>query len=439
MFSYTTLLVLSGTSVLGFISGVVGAFMLLRRRALLGDVISHATLPGIALSIIFLGSGAGEAFREYKFEIVFISGAVSGAVGLLFLRIIRAYTHLKEDVALALTLSVFFGFGIAVLGVLQQIGGMYASGVEAYLYGKATSLTRKDLVVSLWLSALVVISIILLYRPLLLISFDASYAKIKGYSLFWYDLALFVLILAVCMLGLQAVGIILMLALLVIPAASMRFWTKSFSQVIWGAGIFGAMGAATGSFISARFESVPSGPSIVLSLVFFFICSVLFGSVRGFLWGWFSEYAFSKRIMDEHLLRFWFEALEKLSSDEISKLDVREVPMTIEELMEFQAFANKKTLLKALRKLQKGDYVVALSNDRYCLSKKGYLEAEKLVHQHRLWELFLLEYADIAPSMVDRGADRIEHVLEPHIVRELERLLSENKEKARVLKSPHPI
>lgn len=436
---YNSLLVFLGTSVLGFAGGLVGSFMLLRRRALLGDVISHAMLPGIALIMLLFATGVLDGLEEFRFSIVFGAGALSGGAGLVLFYLVRNFTRLKDDVALSLSLSVFFGFGIVLLSFLQQVGGLYASGVEGYLYGKAASLIRQDVIYGIILTIIVTLLIAVFFRIFVLISFDSAFARCKGYAVGFYDTVLFTLILAVCMVGLQAVGIMLMLALLIIPPSSMRFWTGRLVPSVWGAAILGAFSGFTGSVISAYYADIPSGPSIVLSSCLFFLVSVLFGSHQGILWRLISHRRFIKKMDREHLLRHWFEFLEDKAERHLELSDIDQMPLTQEELSNLSISKGYSALSAVITYLQRAGLIRQIPGGSYFFTRQGFVEAERLVHQHRLWELFLVKYADIAPSMVDRGADRIEHVLESHIIRELEDLLIKEGGCTSLPKSPHPI
>ncbi|HMO19170.1 MAG TPA: metal ABC transporter permease [Oligoflexia bacterium] len=441
---YNTLVVFLGTSLLGFSSGVVGAFMLLRRRALLGDVISHSMLPGIVIAILILSSGSLDSIifansDGSKYLLVFFAGSLSGGGGLLLFYLVRTFSKLKDDVALSLSLSVFFGFGIVLLSILQQIGGVYASGVEGYLYGKASSLLRQDVYFSFGLALIVTGIVVTLFRPFCLVSFDAPFARFQGYRVSIYDALLYLLILAVCMIGLQAVGVMLMLALLVVPAATMRFWTGRLTFSIWGAGFIGALCSIIGSYISANYADIPSGPAIVLSACCIFMLSVFFGGYQGVLWNIITNWRFVKRMNREHFLRHCFELLEKRKGAHIELSEIDTMGITRAELDKLNTSKGYGNLINLLKSLSKSGLVRYSPDGKCYFTRNGYIEAERLVHQHRLWEMFLVKYADIAPSMVDQRADRIEHVLEPHIIRELEELLKNENQQISIPRSPHPI
>jgi manganese/zinc/iron transport system permease protein len=438
MFTYTFLLILGGTAFLGFASGVVGSIMVVRRTALLGDVISHAMVPGIAVVLLLYSLEYLHISAHEQYMILYAGGVLSGVLGLVLLHGIRRHTVLKNDAGLAIVLSVLFGLGISILGIVQQSPGIYVAAIESYLYGNAAGLRIADVYTGAGLCLLVVITVSVCYRPFFLISFDQAYARLKGISVGVYEFLYFSLVLLVCVLGIQTVGVLLLLALLIIPAVTMRFWTHSFSGILWGAGLLGAFSASAGTYVSSLLHSVPSGPAIVMTAVFLFLVSFLIAPRRGIVWNALRDRRYQKRSIREHIFRFWFEHLEKSHGRTGEYGYMKDVVLTKEEICAFEASLPSRKLAKLLHELITLGYVVERAEGKFSLSPRGVLEAERIVHQHRLWELFLLEYADIAPEMIDRSADRIEHVLEPDIVRELEALLAQN-ESAHVIKSPHPI
>lgn len=437
IFSYNFYMILAGTALLGFASGLIGAFLVVRRTALIGDVITHAMVPGVAVALLYLTLIGTSDSGISHFAFLFLGGIVSGALGLLALFSIKKHTRLKNDAALAIVLGVFFGVGVSILGLVQQVGGEYVAGVETYLYGSATSIQRNDVILSAGMSLFLILSIFLFYRPFLLMSFDPGYAKQKGFRAGMYESLYYGLVLLVCMLGVRVLGVLLMLALLLVPAASMRFWTQSFKVMLWGASLLGAFSAILGTISSAYFEGMPSGPLIVICAVMIFFISFLFAPARGFFWLKISRQKQNRKIEKEHLLRFWFEYLEKRNGKTLKHDYMREECLTSVEILRWEDSSSKK-LLKMLERLVSEGLLVKRGEDRFSLSDIGVMEAERVVRQHRLWEMFLLKHADIAPSMIDRSADRIEHVIDQKIVRELERLLAE-EDALQVIDSPHPL
>jgi manganese/zinc/iron transport system permease protein len=276
---YNTRVVVLGVAALGVACGLVGTFMLLRKRALMGDALSHATFPGICLAFIVFQLAFGTGGKSLP---VLLAGAlVTGILGVLCVLLIRSQTRIKEDAAMGIVLSVFFGFGTALRGVIQKMPGANSAGLDSFIYGKTASMVASDA----WtIGAVALVSsvvVIVLYKELKLLCFDDHFARGIGRSVATLDIALMGLMTIVTVVGLQAVGLILVIALLIIPPAAARFWTDRLGVTAVVSAVIGALSAVAGALISAVVVNVPSGAIIVLVAAGVFIFSLVFGTKRG--------------------------------------------------------------------------------------------------------------------------------------------------------------
>ena len=199
-----------------------------------------------------------------------VGGALSGSLGVLAILALRRWTPLKEDTAMGCVLSVFFGAGMALWGIVQKQPAGHAAGLETFIYGKAASMILGDV---LWIgvvAVLVVLGCVLLFKELKLLCFDDAFAGARGLPVLGLDLVLMGMVVAVCIVGLQAVGLILMIALLVIPAASARFWVTDLKAMVVVSTLFGGVCGWLGAISSGLFADLPSGAMIVLA------CSSMF-------------------------------------------------------------------------------------------------------------------------------------------------------------------
>lgn len=415
---YNTRLVVLAVAMLGIAAGVVGTFMLLRKRALLGDALSHATLPGVGLAFI-LATLAGTDGKSLP---VLLAGAlVMGMVGAGTILLIRRHTRLKEDAALGITLSVFFGAGAALLGVIQQMGLSSAAGLQTYIYGSTASMIASDAIFIAVAAGIVVAACMLLFKELKLLCFDAGFAQGQGLPVGLLDTALAGLMVLVVVVGLQAVGLILIVAMLIIPAAAARFWTERLLPMTATAAGIGATSAAFGSAVTALYPDLPSGAMIVLVALAAFIFSALAAPARGAIPRALRRRTLNRRIDSQHLLRAMYETLEESAA-------THRVGMSPTEGVDFDDLLQRRSwgvwkLTRLLHRAQRDGLVLATRNGRWRLTQRGADAAERIVRNHRLWELYLITYADVAPNHVDRDADRIEHVLSPTLISELEALL----------------
>ena len=246
---YNTRIVLLGTILFGACGGVVGSFTLLRKKSLVGDVASHAAMPGIFLAYLILesispGSGKSPVW-------LLVGAAVSSACGLLCAGMIQRTRLIKEDAALGIVLSVFFGFGIVLMSVVQSLPSGSSAGLNEFVFGKAAGLTASD-VTSIATASLIVLSTcILLFKEFSVLCFDEAYAAALGWPTRRLDLLLTSLVVAVAVIGMPSVGLLLVVAQLVIPPTAARFWTDRHGTLAIMSGALGSASCAVGILVSA--------------------------------------------------------------------------------------------------------------------------------------------------------------------------------------------
>jgi manganese/zinc/iron transport system permease protein len=267
-----------------------------------------------------------------------------------------------------------------------------------------------------------VVVCIVFFKELRLLCFDPQFAESSGISTLLYDVTLMAMVVAVTMVGLQAVGLILMVAMLVIPPAAARFWTDSLLRLAIISCVFGLLGGVMGAASSALLPKLPSGAMIVLVCAAIFMLSMAFGTSRGVVPRALRRRRLNRSIDRQHLLRGLFELIEKSSATDEPTANSAQ-PVAVAELQKLRSWSSRRLTQTIERSIVEG--LVRVSDGAVRLTQAGCAEAARLTRQHRLWELFLIHHADIAPSRVDREADDIEHVLEPEIVEELERLLDQ--------------
>ncbi len=290
---YNATLVTIGAMLLGMAAGVGGTFLFLRKRALVSDAVSHATLPGIGLAFMLMVLLGGDG----RHLIGLLSGAaLSAGVGLLIVSWLSTRTRLAEDAAIGAVLSVFFGFGIVLLTVIQSLNAGKQAGLEGFLLGSTAGMLRSDAVIIALSAALTLALVLVLRRPLTLAAFDPEYAVATGQHIRQTDLAMMGLILAVTVVGLKIVGLILIVALLIIPPVAARFWTNRTETVILVSGLIGGVSAYVGAAISAAVPNVPTGPIIVLVGFALFVLSLLLAPRRGVLAAYLTHRRFQRRV-----------------------------------------------------------------------------------------------------------------------------------------------
>lgn len=442
MMSYNTRVILLGTFLLGMCSGVVGAFMLLRKKALVGDVASHAALPGIGICYLAVESVSPGSGKSLPW--LLLGGSLSAACGVLVTNLIQRTRLIKEDAALGIVLSLFFGAGIVLMTIIQGMRTGSAAGLNDFIFGKAASMTAVDVNLIAVASVIVLCACFALFKEFTVLAFDQEYAAALGWPVRLLDLLLTGLVVGVTVIGMQSVGLLLVVALLIIPPTAARFWSNRLGPMVLIAGGIGGICSSIGVLLSATIKQLAAGPIIVLIGSLAFAVSLLFGSARGTFWQFWRQRTASRRKGQLDLLRACFEELESkfpLVEDVDNRPgrdvgDLTSLPLARSNLIAARGWSAGRVdeLLKsAIREgwLRHG------SDDQYRFTNSGARLAARAVRNHRLWELYLIHFADIAPSRVDREADLIEHVLEPGLVEQLERLLKHNRP-GDVPVSPHP-
>ncbi|MDO6728192.1 metal ABC transporter permease [Cognatishimia sp. 1_MG-2023] len=290
---YNATLVALGAMFLGVAAGVTGTFLFLRKRALVSDAISHATLPGVGIAFMLMVALGGDGRSLLG---LLLGSAVSAGFGLLCIGWLTRFTRLAEDAAIGAVLSVFFGFGIVLLTIIQTMTAGRQAGLEGFLLGSTAGMLWNDAMIIVVGGVLTLAVVMALRRPMTLVAFDPEYAAASGLNVARIDLAIMGLAMAVTVVGLKIVGLILIVAMLIIPPVTARFWSDRTDRVVWLSGALGGVSAFVGAALSAAAPSLPTGPIIVLVSFAFFALSLLFAPSRGVLAAFLRHRRFQRRV-----------------------------------------------------------------------------------------------------------------------------------------------
>lgn len=290
---YNATLVAVGAALLGISAGVTGTFLFLRKRALVADAISHATLPGVGMAFIVMVLLGGQG---RNLAVLMLGSALSAWLGLLCVQAITRRTRLAEDAAIGSVLSVFFGFGVVLLTVIQNMQAGRQAGLDGLLLGSTAGMLMQDAIIIAVGGALTLALVVLLRRPMTLVAFDAGYARSLGIETDRVDLMTMGLVLAVTVVGLKIVGLILIVALLIIPPVTARFWSERSERVVAFAGVVGGLAGFVGAAISASAPALPTGPIIVLVCFGLFLVSLFLAPERGVLAAYLRHRQFQRKV-----------------------------------------------------------------------------------------------------------------------------------------------
>ena len=515
--NYNTRLVVISTMLLGVAAGLIGSFLLLRKRSLMADALSHATLPGVAIAFaVMVGMGlSGKSLPG-----LLLGATISGVAGIFTMLVIRNTTRLRDDVAMGFVLSVFFGIGVASLQMVQGMPGASAAGLESFIYGKTASMVKSDFyliaivaaissgmaflflkeflllcfddgfaatqgwptlfldvlllglvtavtVIGLQSVGLILVIAFLITPPtaarfwtqklrtmlvlsaaiggmsssgmaflflkeFLLLCFDDGFAATQGWPTLFLDVLLLGLVTAVTVIGLQSVGLILVIAFLITPPTAARFWTQKLRTMLVLSAAIGGMSGWLGASISALTPKLPAGAVIVLVAASLFLISMLFAPARGVIPKLLRQARLRRKVGRQHLLRAAYELLESAAGDG----PVMNGSFALLDLFRKRTWS-KRELKHILLIANREDHLEPAEPGHLRLSEPGFGEAARVTRNHRLWETYLIKYADIAPSHVDRDADLVEHILGAQLVQELEKYLGDRDVEIPVPPSPH--
>lgn len=391
--------VMIGCALIGAGASAVGVFSFLRKQALVGDAVAHALLPGVVLAFMFTG--------EKDIWILFPGAFVAGWLGLLSIDLISKNSKIKPDTAIAIVLTVFFAIGIVLLTHVQQSNYGNQSGLEAFLFGKAAAMLPADIALFVAVDVALILLIVLTYRYLKLYSFDPDFAKAIGLPVKLIQFILSSLTVLAVASGIQAVGVVLMAALIITPAAAARFFTGRLSHMIILAMVIGIISSVIGVYISSLALSMPTGPWIVMVLSIIAILAFIFAPGKGMLQRSRKRKIHQVKVRRENLLKLFY-SLEEQSEKQF---------YTRPQLLRSRRFRGRELELLLNRLMKKG--LLQKQEDRYGLTETGRTEAARVVRLHRLWELYLNERMNIAPDHVHHDAEAIEHIITPELEREL--------------------
>lgn len=264
---------LAGAVLVGGLCGLLGVFMVLRRLSLMGDAIGHATLPGIGLAFLAVGHKA--------LGPILAGAAATGVLAALAVGFITRNSRTRPDAALGIVLASFFGLGAVIFSVLQNSPSGAQSGLSDFLFGNAAAITAGEVGLLGGLLVIVLGAIAALYRPLLLSTFDPTAATVMGMPVRALHYGLMTSVALTIVGSIQAVGVVLVAGLLIIPAATARLLTRHLHTSLILAGLLGALSGALGAWLSFLFTGFSSGPSMVIVAAGLYLLALTFAPRRG--------------------------------------------------------------------------------------------------------------------------------------------------------------
>lgn len=391
---YTLRNVVLGSATLGMVGGVLGSFATLRRQSLLGDTLAHAALPGVCIA--FMITGARESLP------LMIGAGISGLIGTLLFLLITRTSRIKEDAGLGIVLSTGFGLGILLLTRIQHSGQSGQSGLDRFLFGQAASLVASDVVTMTILGAAALATVLLLFKEFKLLSFDPDFATSIGYPTTLLTVVLTALIIVAVVIGLQAVGVILVVAILIAPASAARQWTDRLSTMLVLSGVLGALAGVIGAILSSQIARLPTGPTVVLVATAIAAVSLLFAPRRGLLWGAIRQWRHRRQVQLTAVLRDVADASQDGATGPVSLA-----------VIEARRGIAKPSLVRQLGTLASQGLVARTDNGTatWSLTEAGIEAARESARRERIWKLYMARQMELSVDAVHYGATDLERVL----------------------------
>lgn len=397
-----------GCLLMSIASALMGVPILLKKRSLLSETLSHATYPGVVVGV-FVFAALFPQGEDWVFLAVLGGAFLFALLALFCVNVLEKRCKVSSDASLSFVLSLFFGAGIVGASVLQAIYPKWQKQVQMLLFGQAATMNDTHIVVYGCMALLVSCFLCLVFRPLQAFLFDRDFAASIKLRTHLLEQIFVVLLLFSLIIGIRSVGVVLLSGMVIAPAVAARQFSNRLQVVLCLAALFGALSGLFGNILSV-WSSVPTGPAIVLVGTLFALVSLLFAPRRGLVFriGRISSFRF--RCLRENILKgLW-----------------RKGATTWPILRKHHPIFFP--LLKlALWRLKRYGLLIQRQG-AYELTSTGKIQASHIVRLHRLWELYLAQSLGFELAHVHHTAEEMEHILTPEIEKELTALLKNPKQ-----------
>ncbi|MFZ4099617.1 MAG: iron chelate uptake ABC transporter family permease subunit [Chlamydiia bacterium] len=408
-----------GSVLMCIAASLVGGIVVLRKRSLLGETLAHAAYPGVLLALTVASQFFSNPLDEGVLPLVLLGASIAAWLALNLIRALEK-RRVRPDSALCFVLASFFGFGLLFASRLQVVLPKWYQQAESFLFGQTVTMTDQDIWLYGGLVLTVLSLVILFFKELQVVSFDAEFAQTLGVRAQWADRLFTLLLVAAVVIGLRSVGVVLMSAMLIIPAITARQFCHRLPVLLTIAALVGGASGFLGTILSVeggewlseqlqRSMALATGPSIVLTAALFCVLALLLAPERGLVIKTLRMARFRMKCLDENLLKAIWRA--------------RGAMIGPETLAEWVGSAQTWVRWRLWRLIRQG--WVVHRDASWHLTEDGHARATQIVRLHRLWELYLTDYLGLGVERVHRNAEEIEHILTPDIERQLVDLLNQ--------------
>lgn len=375
---------LLASSMVGLMCGVLGCFIVLRNMALVGDALAHAILPGVVVGFLVAG---------YSALAFFVGAVTAGLVTAFAITWIQQRVKTKNDAAIGIVFTSMFSLGVILISRIAKNDGVHLD-LKDFLFGNVLGVGDTDLLLTGLVLTYVLLSVVVFYRYLYASTFQAVVAQTMGIPVRLLHYFLMLLLSFAVVASLQTVGVILVVAMLITPAATALLLSQRLSRVLFLAGVIGMLSAIIGMVLAVVLNA-PPGPVMALVATGFYVLTVVFAPYRGLVArAWYRRQR--RRLTErEDIVKRVFRLNQQHGNAD---------PELIREQLELsgQAFSSQLRQLRGKGLLHKTELR---------LTDAGKLLALRLVRAHRLWETYLNQEVGLTPDQIHSEAERLEHLL----------------------------
>ncbi len=388
---------LIASSLVGLMCGILGCFIVLRNMSLIGDALSHAVLPGIFFSFLLVG---------YSTLGFFLGSTIAGLISAVAISWIQQNVKTKNDAAIGIIFTAMFSIGIIGISWLNQSEGVHLD-LKDFLFGNVLGISDEDIYLTIGVALYTIVCVVLFFRQLFITTFQPTIAEVMGISANMIHYFLMLLLSFAIVASLRTVGVILVVAMLITPAATALLLSSKLKTVIIISAVIGVLSAVLGLFVSIIFKTTP-GPAMTLCATGFYFIAVMFSPHEGLIFKWNQNRIERARIIREDILR------QVIKKQDGSGMTVAEIS---ERLNLNQAKVKRMSEMMAVSKL------LDVEDGRLFLTVEGNQKAEQLVRAHRLWETYQVKKMGLTSDQIHNEADLIEHHLSEDLLDEIDKEL----------------
>lgn len=406
-------------------AALVGVIVFLKKQSLLGESLSHAAYPGVIIGVIIAGYFDINENRELPIALLVMGGALfSSLLGMWSIGFLQNKLNVRSDSALCFILAAFFGVGLTLASQVQFAYSSLYRQVQVYLYGQAATMTDVHIFIYGILAFVILLVVIIFYKEIQGIAFDSEYIRSIGVNKRVVDTTVFLLIVLAVVIGIRSVGVVLMSAMLIAPAAAARQYSNKLYRIFALAALFGLISGFLGNYLSVEVSgwlvskypglrlALPTGPMIVVVASLICLLSLMFAPKRGLLLRFVRIVRFRYQCMCENLLKA------------IWRFGPRNI-VSFEQIAKHQSASSLYLRLVLYSLVNQG--WIKNGNGGYSLTPEGIHWASRIVRLHRLWEVYLVDYLGVGAERVHRSAEEMEHIINPELEAELTLILNDPK------------